>query len=223
MGAKAAILGADNEQSNKDIVVYMLKMSIELNQRIITGLLLLLVVGFGVTGCGRQDGRSANSNTMVDTTNRPDAVVAGATIYLYEGTIVTTEIKAELIHKFDELDSTMGYVLDIDVFDSSGNVVSTIVGDSGVIREHDNSLHLFGNVVVLTDDSTRLETDNLRWDPDRDKIETEAFVKIRQDGDIITGWGLESDRSLTRIKILKQVSGTLKEPDGSKENKSKEQ
>lgn len=194
-----------------------------MNQRIITGILVLLVAAFAITGCGRQDGRSANSNTVIDTTNRPDAIVAGATIFLYEGTIVTTEIKAELIHKFDVIDSTMGYVLDINVMDSSGSVVSTIVGDSGVIREHDNSLYLFGNVVVLTDDSTKLETDNLRWDPDRNKIETEAFVKITQDGDIITGWGLESDRSLSHIKILKQVSGTLKEPDGRKESKSKEQ
>lgn len=201
----------------------MITMSIEMNQRIIAGILVLLVAGFGIASCGRQDGRSANSNTVIDTTNRPDAIVAGATIFLYEGTIVTTEIKAELIHKFDVIDSTMGYVLDINVMDSSGSVVSTIVGDSGVIREHDNSLYLFGNVVVLTDDSTKLETDNLRWDPDRNKIETEAFVKITQDGDIITGWGLESDRSLSHIKILKQVSGTLKEPDDRKESKSKEQ
>lgn len=198
-------------------------MSAEVNQRIIAGLLLLLVAGFSMAGCGRQDGRSANSNMVVDTTNRPDAVVAGATIFLYEGTIVTTEIKADLIHKFDEIDSTMGYVLDIDVMDSSGAVVSTIVADSGVIREHDNSLYLFGNVVVLTDDSTKLETDNLRWDPDQNKIETEAFVKITQDGDIITGWGLESDRSLSRIKILKQVSGTVEESDGKKKSERKEQ
>ena len=115
-------------------------MSIKMKQRIIAGILALLVAGFGISGCGRQDGRSANSNTVIDTTNRPDAIVAGATIFLYEGTIVTTEIEAELIHKFDELDSTMGYVLDINVMDSSGSVVSTIVGDSGVIREHDNSI-----------------------------------------------------------------------------------
>lgn len=175
------------------------------------GLCTLLAAGSIIllSGCGSQDGRRASTDVGVDTTNRPDAVVAGASILLYKGKTITTEIKSELIHKFDEIDSTMGYAVDIDILDSTGNVVSTIVSDSGVIREKENFLNLFGHVVVLTDDSTRLETDYLRWDPDRNKIETEAFVKITQEGDIITGWGLESDRSLSHIKILRQVSGTV--------------
>lgn len=178
---------------------------------ITSNLLKMTFVALFVLGCSRQEQSTANHNSDIDTTNRPDAEVQGATILLYEGQLVTTQIKAELIHKFDLIDSTMGYVLDINIMDSTSVVASHIVSDSAVIRESTNFLHLFGNVVVVTDDGTTLETDDLRWNQKENKVETDAFVKITKDGDIITGWGMESDSRLSRIKILKQVSGSLDE------------
>ena len=184
--------------------------SIRLKTIIGVSLQLVLIAGF-ILGCGREEQSTANHDSDIDTTNRPDAEVQGATIYLYEGQIVTTKIKAELIHKFDELDSTMAYVLDINIMDSESVEASHVVSDSGVIREKSNLLLLFGNVVVVTDDGNTLETDHLRWNQKENKVETEAFVTITKDGDIITGWGMESDRRLSRIKILKQVSGSIDE------------
>ena len=68
-------------------------------------------------------------------------------------------------------------------------------------------------------DSTRLDTDYLQWNPDIKKIQTDAFVKVYRRGDVATGWGLEANQTLTRIKILNQVSGTMKDA-GSYEDKN---
>jgi len=103
----------------------------------------------------------------------------------------------------------MGYVLDIDFFDTLGQVKSNLVADSGVIREKNDQLEVFGKVVVLTRDSARLDTDFLRWNPERRKIESEAFVKFTRGSDIMTGWGMEADPDLGRLKILSQVSGSV--------------
>ena len=92
--------------------------------------------------------------------------------------IVTAEIRSKLMKRFEAIDSTVAYELDVDFHDSLGAVTSNLVADSGVIREKDDRIEVFGKVVVLTQDSTRLDTDFLRWNPQTHKIESHAFVRF---------------------------------------------
>jgi LPS export ABC transporter protein LptC len=127
--------------------------------------------------------------------------------------MVTARVNAERIIKFELNDSTMAYNLDIDILDSLGQVTSNIVGDSGVIREKEAYLNIYGNVKVVSDDSTTLETDYLYWDSRTDRIKTHTFVRIVKDLDVITGWGLDADHKLNSIKILDRVSGEIIDPE----------
>ena len=160
------------------------------------------------TGCGTEQSTDKSNAVMSDSAMLPDAEVLGATIKLYEGGQVTTRILADKIVKYESIDSTMGYGLDIDLYDSAGVVTSHIVGDSGVIRENAGLLHIFGNVVVVTNDNRRLESDDLMWDKVSDQITTDAFVRITRGDDVVTGWGLEANNSLTQVRI-KRASGEM--------------
>lgn len=146
-----------------------------------------------------------------DSGSLPDAETGGATIQIYDRDRVTTEIQADKIFKFEKIDSTIGYHVDIRFFDSVGQVNSVLIGDSSVSRENSGRFSVYGNVLVRTSDSSRLETDYLHWDPDMKKIRTDAFVKIYKAGDVVTGWGMEADHKLSRIKILRQVSGSFRD------------
>lgn len=177
----------------------------------VIGMLALLL--FAV-GCEQQK-NSTRTETSIDSAGRPDAEVKGARISLYDKGRVTTEIHAQKLLKFEAKDSTMGYVVDADFFDSLGQKISTLVGDSSLTRENSGHLWVYGNVVVVVlENNTRLETDYLHWNPDIKKIQTDAFVKITKNGDVVTGWGMEADQKLTRIKILKQVSGSFHDTTG---------
>jgi len=144
-----------------------------------------------------------------DSSSLPDSEVSGARVYLYDRGQVTTEIIADKIVKFESLDSTMAYTLDIDILDSTGAVTTDIVGDSGIIREKTGNISIYGNVVVLTVDSFKLETDYLYWDAEADSIKSDAFVRLTKGEDVITGWGLQADQRLRSTKILDHVSGTI--------------
>lgn len=173
---------------------------------------MLAVIACLAAACGQSDIGSGGHATVIDTSSRPDSDTREAVIYqTYRGQ-VTTKIIAERIRTFESADSTMAYVLDVDMFDSLGQVTSKLTGDSGLVRERSDRLDVFGNVVVVTADSTRLETDYLFRDPATGRIQTDAFVRITRDGDVITGWGLDADERLSQIKILRQVSGTLADP-----------
>lgn len=148
------------------------------------------------------DGVSGDSSLL------PDSDLLDATIYLYDGGEISTEIIADKIVKFEKQDSTVAYNLNVDIYDSLGQVSTNIVGDSGVIRELRNQLYIYGDVIVESD-STKLETDFLFWNSHTDMVETDSYVKITQGNDVMTGYGLQADQNLNRIKILRQASGTI--------------
>jgi len=174
--------------------------------------ILILLVAVAFTGCGKEQTASTDQAAPTDSTLRPDSEVSGARIYLYDRGRVTTEIVAEKIVKFKTLDSTIAYTLDIDIYDSTGAATANIVGDSGIIREGTGNLSLYGNVVVITTDSFKLETEYLYWDSEVDSIKTDVFVRLTKDEDVITGWGLQADQRLHSTKILSRVSGTITDP-----------
>ncbi|MEE8577833.1 MAG: LPS export ABC transporter periplasmic protein LptC [candidate division Zixibacteria bacterium] len=162
-------------------------------------------------GCSTEQREQMPQSTVIDTI-RPDTEIYGATIHRYAGATLTTSIYADTIRKYDLLDSTMGYNISIDIYDSSGTPTSQLIGDSGWTRDRTEEFHVYGHVVLITEESGRLETDSLYFDPRTDSVFTDAFVKIMMPNDTVSGFGLESNRALTGFKILNQVSGTIVRP-----------
>ncbi len=177
-------------------------------RKFLTLIVLALLIQAGCTS----EKSSSTVPASTDTSTRPDTEVIGARIHLYEGSRVTTEVQADRVRRFEVKDSTAAYTVVVDFLDTLGQVTSNVVGDSSVIRENTGHLQIFGHVVVNTKENSVLETDYLVWNPDINKIQTDAFVKITRKGkDVVTGWGMEADKELTHLKILRQVSGTVSE------------
>lgn len=178
----------------------------------LTRLLPITILAVALASCSeRTDTPKTTTGTDVP---RPDTEVRGAQIDLFEGKQITTRIQADKIVRFEAIDSTMGYDVHTEFMDQSGAIISTLEGDSAVIRELTRHLYVYGRVVVVSKEKSRLDTDYLHWNPDLEKIQTDAFVKVTRRGDVVTGWGLEADKDLTRIKILRQVSGTIHDAGG---------
>lgn len=144
---------------------------------------------------------------------RPDQQIRNARISLYDGGNKTTDLFADYIEKYEAYDSTQAWKLNVHFFDDNGKQISNLVADSGIVREQINFMEVFGNVVVTTDDSAKLFTEQLRHNTTENKIESDKFVRIIQRGDTIQGYGFESDRRLKNIKIKRNVTGTLQGTD----------
>lgn len=177
-----------------------------MNKFLTTSLVLVLLL---IIGCTEQDELSQNDKITSDTPVLPDSEVRGAVIALYDREKVTTEIIAEKLLKFESIDSTAIYMVEVDIFDSSGNLTTEVVGDSGVIRERTGFLELFGNVVVKTTGDRTLETEHLIWNSKTKLIKSDLFVRFTHGDNIVTGIGLEADQNLTSIKILDNAEGQI--------------
>jgi hypothetical protein len=60
-----------------------------------------------------------------------------------------------------------------------------------------------GNVVIINEKGEKLNTEHIVWDQKKETINSDVFVKITTNTEILMGDGLESNQSFTKYKILK--------------------
>lgn len=181
--------------------------------RILITIAAVLIFSFG--GC--DNFRSTERNTGSDSTQVasmvPDTRLIRAEISLYDRQFVTAKIIADTLVRFERFDSTMGYTVTARLLDTLGTVTTVMVGDSAVIRERSQKLQLYGHAVVTSGDTLKVESDYLEWNPEKKQLLTDKFVKIHRRDDVISGIGMTADRKLGRMRILKQVSGSVQDID----------
>ena len=93
----------------------------------------------------------------------------------------------------------------IDFFDKEGRKNSSLTADQGLVFQRTNDLEARGNVRVTTESGVTLETDSLRWQNARGKIASDAFVRVTRNGDVVTGYGFESDANLEHFHLAREV------------------
>jgi LPS export ABC transporter protein LptC len=102
----------------------------------------------------------------------------------------------------------------IEFFDDRGAKNSTLVADQGLVYQRTNDLEARGNVRVVTTTGVTLETDSLRWRNARRKIVSDAFVKVTRRGDVVTGYGFESDPNLEHFHLAREVRAEVRDEGG---------
>lgn len=176
-------------------------------QKIIIVVFSLIFLLAGLLGCGSESSHQKTSTAVSVDTIRPDQITSEAHIFLYSGGFRTTDLRADEIFQFTERDSTMAVNLEADFYDSTGSRISTLTANSGYIRENDNFLSVTGNVIVIGEDSIRIETEYLEWDAANDRVDTDSFVTVIQGGDTLRSYGVITDPRLRDITFKRQVSG----------------
>ncbi|MBD3170458.1 MAG: LPS export ABC transporter periplasmic protein LptC [candidate division Zixibacteria bacterium] len=165
---------------------------------------LLLILSF--SGCTDPEPPRTNEQSV----EYPQSELYNSTIILTAKGVKNTELNAEYIAKYKDKKETFTRGIDAVFYNEEGEKISDLVADSGWVNEETQMMEVLGNVVVVNDEGVKLETESLRWDPQIDKIVTDDFVKITtEDGDILTGYGLQTDQRLRKFKILKNVQGKI--------------
>lgn len=169
-------------------------------------LCLGMVIFLLISACGKEEPKAPAFPLEV-----PDQIMENTTITFTEEGVKSAVIYAKYVAVYEKLDLKKAKGVRVDFYDKEGNHTSVLVADSGLIREKRQNLEALGNVVVTTDDGIKLETQSLKWDPQKKKIVSDDFVKITKKEDVITGYGLETDEQLKHFVIKKSVKGKLTE------------
>jgi LPS export ABC transporter protein LptC len=168
--------------------------------RVILGILLL------TSACGREEPKAPQSPLDV-----PDQIMENSTITFTEEGVKSAVIYAKYVAVYEKLDLKKAKDVRVDFYDKEGNHTSVLVADSGLIQEKRQNLEALGNVVVTTNEGMKLETESLKWDPQKKKIVSDDFVKITKKESVVTGYGLEADEELKHFVIKRNVRGKVTE------------
>jgi LPS export ABC transporter protein LptC len=130
---------------------------------------------------------SWNSTIVVSDSGRISAIIVA-------GYIRVTELNRQ---------TQMSQGVKVRFFDREGRQTSILTSDEGTVDEGTNNLEARKNVVVTSSDKSKMITEQLFWDNQRQLIYTPAYVQITSVKDKLQGHGFESDQSLRNYRIFR--------------------
>ena len=105
----------------------------------------------------------------------------------------------------------------VDFFDEQGTQSSELTAREGEIQLQTRDMTARGNVVLQTREGTRMSTQEIRFLNREQTIVSplEQMVRVEREGDVLTGYGFESDPGRKRFEFKRRVQATVQtRPDG---------
>ncbi|MFC1662065.1 LPS export ABC transporter periplasmic protein LptC [Gemmatimonadota bacterium] len=167
---------------------------------IVTGTgLLLVVLLFG--GCGEENPTPVAS---------PELMEMGADqVMTRMETIITTSgvregrVQADTAFLFNDSTTAILRNPTLVLFNEGGVTRATVTALHGRLDTTTKELQAWGEVVLLIHDGNRrVETSELNYDPDRDRIWSDSATVMREGGRTIRGRSFESDLQFRNARVL---------------------
>lgn len=117
-------------------------------------------------------------------------------------------LDSDLMNKYSGQRDVELITVHIDFY-KEGAHFSTLTADSGLANLQTNNIFTWGEVVVVTEDGRKLETEELYFDNTTRLIHNDVFDRFTRDGDIVEGIGLEATPDLEYIEIKQRVEASV--------------
>lgn len=167
------------------------------------GLSALLI---GSAGCHRRTAPVASSEEL----RIPDQEARDFTLTESAAGKKNWTLRAVYAAMFNKEQKVDAKTVTIDFFDQEGAHYSTLTAEQGEIDQRTNDLEARGDVRVTTKNGIAMETDSLRFFNRTGKIVSDGFVRVTRQGDVLTGYGFESDATLEHFKLRREVRAEVK-------------
>jgi LPS export ABC transporter protein LptC len=128
-------------------------------------------------------------------------------LFYTEKNQVKVKMVAAELHEFINGDREFPKGVYLEFFDEFGKMESTLRANHAYFFKKENQWRGRGKVEVKNIASNeQLNTEELFWKPAEERIFTDKFVTIRQQGDVIYGEGLEAKQDMSDY-LIKKVMG----------------
>jgi LPS export ABC transporter protein LptC len=172
-------------------------------RRASASLAITLAVWIGA-GCGGADEQDAEARNDL-----PDEVIVSFVTEETDSGRLQWRLEAPEAKRFGARNVFIMTEPQIEFFDKQGALQTTLVSDTGEYLQDTHDMLAYGNVVVTSVEGDILETDTLRYLNEQDKIVSDSFVKLTRGKDVVTGYGLECDNTLSSVDIKRDVRARI--------------
>ena len=104
--------------------------------------------------------------------------------------------------------------LRVDFFDDAGARSSELTAREGEINQINRNMTARGSVVLQTTEGTRMSTEQLVFLNRERLVVSDQWVRVERAGDVLTGYGFQSDPNLRHFEFKRQVTATVRTRSG---------
>ena len=141
---------------------------------------------------------------------QPIEHIKGAVLLHTENGKVKVRVEAISLERFKDIQPALIFSdhLEVYFYNDSSQLQSTLMADYASIDDKKKIMLAQNNVILISSDDKKLETDELVWNESKNKIYTDKKVKITTGKEVIYGEGFTSTPNFKQYSITK-IHGTF--------------
>jgi LPS export ABC transporter protein LptC len=162
-----------------------------------------LCASFALLACQEEVVRPS---VTLDAADTADQVLYGMQHYVTDQGVRRSLVEADTAYVYQNTQMVEMRGVKVTFYNLTGDITSTVTGDSGTYLTRDGSMNARGNVVAVTPDGRSLRSEELKYDSRSQKISSDKpFVYDRADQHL-EGNGFTSDPDFRNV-VTKQPRG----------------
>lgn len=156
-----------------------------------------------------------NEVSLINEVNRKkgnEELVHDVTLHYTDSGRLEVLLKAPVIKRTNERNSSLQEFTDgiyCEFYDDSMKLKARLTARYAVRDENKRIMTARDHVVLISSDSTRLESEELIWDEGKAIVYSNKFVKWSRGKEVGTGFFFEADQAFTKIKMRKTEADNI--------------
>jgi LPS export ABC transporter protein LptC len=173
-------------------------------------LLATVLAAVGVAACNDTSGtapKTSDDNVLPDSAEQG---LWGTEVVLTGNSVAKGRLLSDKMYTYEGGNRIELLGVNVTFFDSLGAEDGVMTAREGTYSKRLNRLEVRGDVVILRENGSQLETPKLVYDELRNQIFSDTtFVLNQPPRRQLSGIGFESDTQLTQFRILKNAKGAM--------------
>lgn len=137
-----------------------------------------------------------------------DQVLYGVRFFLTDSGVRRAELVADTAYMYDANTRTEMLGVNTTFFKSNGEKDATLTSHEGSYNLRLGAMEARGDVIVVATDGRKLETPQLRYEPNRNEISGDSAFVMTDASRRVTGIGFISDPDMNNVRVLKAAKAT---------------
>jgi len=166
---------------------------------------MLALAALVQAGCGDRRAMSPASNSGA----LPDQEVSDFVLTETDRAVPQWTLNAQYAAIYTARNTITARGIRVDFFNDKGLKNSTLTAREGDINQLSHDMTATGDVILQSEDGTRMSTQHLQFLNHEQRIRTDDFVRVERAGDVLTGVGFDSDPQLKHFEFRSKVNATV--------------
>ena len=132
----------------------------------------------------------------------------GVHFKLTDGGVAKGEVRADTAYLYDQNTRAELRRVNTLFFTTTGEKNATLVARAGTYHVRIGSMEARGDVVVTSTDGRKLETPQLKYDPQRAEISSDSAFTYTTPDNVVQGIGFIADPQMRNVKVLRALKSS---------------